>query len=122
MIERRVLSFKFAFEGIGYVLRSQPNAWIHALITLAVIVMAIWLNVDLGEWAILIITMVIVWVAEMANTAIEAFVDIISPEYRPEAKTVKDVFAGAVLISAIGAAIVGILVLGPPLLERLSKG
>ena len=100
-------------------MRTQPNAWIHAFITVAVIVMAAWLGLTPSDWAVLIVAMVIVWTAEMSNTAIEAIVDLLSPDYRQEAKIAKDVSAGAVLISAFGAAIIGILIIGPPLFEKL---
>ena len=118
-MERRILSFKFAFEGCLYVLRTQPNARIHAIISAAVIVLAVWLKLALGDWAILFLTLAVVWSAEMSNTAIEAAVNLLSPDYHQEAKIAKDVSAGAVLISAIVAAIVGILIIGPPLYERL---
>ncbi len=119
MLKQRILSFKFAFEGIGYVLRTQPNAWIHALITLVVIIVSFWLSLDNHEWALLILTIVVVWMAEMSNTAIEAVVDLLSPEIQQKAKIAKDVSAGAVLISAIGAIIVGTLIIGPRIFEKL---
>jgi diacylglycerol kinase len=119
MLKQRILSFKFAFEGIGYVLRTQPNAWIHALITLVVIIVSFWLSLDNHEWALLILTIVVVWMAEMSNTAIEAVVDLLSPEIQQKAKIAKDVSAGVVLISAIGAIIVGTLIIGPRIFEKL---
>lgn len=119
MLKQRILSFKFAFEGIGYVLRTQPNAWIYALITLVVIIVSFWLSLDNHEWALLILTIVVVWMAEMSNTAIEAVVDLLSPEIQQKAKIAKDVSAGVVLISAIGAIIVGTLIIGPRIFEKL---
>jgi diacylglycerol kinase len=119
MLKQRILSFKFAFEGIGYVLRTQPNAWIHDLITLVVIIVSFWLSLDNHEWALLILTIVVVWMAEMSNTAIEAVVDLLSPEIQQKAKIAKDVSAGVVLISAIGAIIVGTLIIGPRIFEKL---
>lgn len=100
-------------------MRTQSNARIHAFIAAAVIVLAVWLKLALGDWALLFLTMAVVWTAEMSNTAIEIVVDLLSPDYQQEAKIAKDVSAGAVLISAVGAAIVGILIIGPPLYERL---
>ena len=85
----------------------------------AVIVLAAWLKLTRADWAFLFLTMAVVWTVEMTNTAIEAVVNLLSPDYQQEAKIAKDVSAGAVLISAIGAAIVGILIIGPPLYERL---
>jgi len=116
---KRARSFRHAFAGIGYTFRTQHNAWIHAAITLAVILLALWLGVSLMEWAILVLAMMVVWVAEFVNTAVEAAIDLAGPEYRPLAKVAKDVAAGAVLVAAIGAAVVGLLILGPSLLDRL---
>lgn len=119
-IYNRARSFKYAFAGWWYVLRTQHNAWIHAVITTAVILLALWLKRPRQEWAILILTFMAVWMAEFMNTAIEALVDMASPEYHPLAKVAKDVAAAAVLLGAIGAVIIGLLLLGPPLWERLS--
>jgi diacylglycerol kinase len=114
------MSFRYAFEGWWYVLRSQPNAWIHAAATLLVIMVAFWLNISRVEWSVLVITITLVWTAEMANTALEALVDLVSPEADPRAKTAKDVAAGAVLLAACAAVVVGLVILGPPLWSQLS--
>lgn len=118
-IRRRLASFVYAFEGWGHVLRSQPNAWIHAAITVVVFALAFWLRLSRIELAILLLTTMIVWIAEFVNTALEAAVDMSMPEYHPLAKTAKDVAAAAVLVGALGAVIVGLLILGPPLWQRL---
>ena len=113
-------SFVYAFAGIRYVLKSQENAWIHAAFTLAVIVVGLWLRIGQIDWAILALTVGMVWVAEFMNTALEATIDLASPEVHPLAKIGKDAAAGGVLVAAITAVIVGLLVLGPPLLKRLA--
>lgn len=118
-LSRLSLSFRYAFEGWSYVFRTQRNAWIHALATIAVVILAFWLHVSRLEWAILILTISFVWTAEFANTALEAVVDLVSPENHPQAKIAKDVAAGAVLVTACAAVIVGLLILGPPLLDRI---
>ena len=118
-IYNRARSFQYAFAGWWYVLRTQHNAWIHAVITTAVILLALWLKRPRQEWAILILTFMAVWMAEFMNTAIEALVDMASPEYHPLAKVAKDVAAAAVLLGAIGAVIIGLLLLGPPLWEKV---
>jgi diacylglycerol kinase len=115
----RVKSFQFAFEGWWYVLRTQHNAWIHAVLSIAVFVMAFWLRLSTQEWAILVLTIMAVWMAEFMNTAIEAVVDMTMPEVHPLAKVAKDVAAAAVLVGAVGAVIIGLLILGPPLWERV---
>ena len=116
----RIRSFRYAFEGWWYVLRTQHNAWIHAVISLAVIALAFWLRLPRRDWAILILAMMAVWMAEFMNTALEAVVDMSMPEPHPLAKTAKDVSAAAVLVGACGAALIGLLILGPPLWARLN--
>jgi len=119
-LQRRAMSFRYAFEGCWHVLRTQPNAWIHAAATLAVVALAFWLKLSRTDWAILVITITIVWTAEFSNTAIEALVDLVSPSAHPLAKTAKDVAAGAVLLTAAAAVIVGLIILGPPLWGRIT--
>ena len=118
-IHSRVQSFQHAFAGWFYVLRTQRNAWIHAVATACVAAMAVWLKVSLRDWTELIIVMAMVWMAEFINTALEAVVDLTSPQRHPLAKVGKDVGAAAVLIAAGAAALTGLLVLGPPLWSRL---
>jgi diacylglycerol kinase len=118
-IERRLLSFGYAFEGWWHVLRTQRNAWIHAVISVIVFALAFWLGLTRFEWALLLLTTILVWMAEFANTALEAVVDMTMPDYHPLAKTAKDVAAAAVLVGALGAILVGLLILGPPLWQRL---
>ena len=116
----RLKSIQFAISGFRYVLRTQPNAWVHAFITLCIFLLAIFLYLPLRDWAVLILTICIVWVAEFINTAIEAAVDLASPQVNPLAKICKDVSAAAVLIAALSSIFIGILILGPPLWEKLT--
>jgi diacylglycerol kinase (ATP) len=118
-ISSRARSFHYAFSGWWYVIRTQKNAWIHALATACVVLLAAWLSLPLIDWAILILTIGGVWTAEFLNTALEAVVDLASPQMHPLAKVGKDVGAAAVLISALSAILIGLMVLGPPLVERL---
>lgn len=115
----RLAAFRFAFEGWWHVLRTQPNARIHAAFSVAVAVLGFWLGIGRVEWAILILTIGAVWMAEFANTALEAVVDLASPEIHPLAKIGKDVAAATVLVGAGTSAIVGLLILGPPLWNKL---
>jgi diacylglycerol kinase len=115
----RLASFRFAFAGWWYMLRTQRNAWIHAVISTVVFVLGLWLGLGRLEWAILVLTVGLVWMAEFVNTALEAVVDLASPDLHPLAKVGKDVAAAAVLVGAGTAVVVGLLVLGPPLLARL---
>jgi diacylglycerol kinase len=116
----RVQSFGYAFRGWWHVIRTQQNAWVHALISTAVILMAAWLGVTPRDWAILLLTIAMVWAAEFFNTAIEAVVDLASPSRHPLAEVGKDVGAAAVLIAALAAIGVGLLILGPPLWHRIA--
>lgn len=100
-------------------LLTQHNAWIHAVISIAVFVLAIWLRLSHVEWSVLVLTIMIVWMAEFFNTALEAVVDMVAPDYQPLAKVAKDVAAAAVLVGALGSIIIGLLILGPPLWTRL---
>jgi diacylglycerol kinase len=102
-----------------YVIRTQKNAWIHMLIMIIVVILAAWLRLSLFDWSVLVVTIGIVWLAEFLNTSIEAIVDLVSPQRHPLAKVSKDVGAAAVLITAVTAIIVGILLLGPPLLIKI---
>ena len=113
-------SFVFAFAGIGYLFRTQRNARIHAAIAVIVCVVAAWLRVTRVDWAILVLTIACVLILEGLNTALEAVVDLASPQVHPLAKVAKDVAAGMVLIAAIAAVIVGLLILGPPLWARVA--
>ena len=115
----RVDSFKHAFRGWWYVLKTQHNAWIHAVVAVLVFILAIWLKLPTHDWAILILTATMVFAAEFVNTAIEAIVDLASPAHHPLAKVGKDVGAAAVLIAALAAVLIGLLILGPPLWEKL---
>lgn len=117
----RALAFRYAFAGWWYVLRTQRNAWIHAVISLAVFIVAAWLALPARDWAVLILTIALVWMAEFINTALEAVVDLASPEIHPLAKIGKDVGAAAVLIAALASVVIGLLVMGPPLVSRMKS-
>jgi diacylglycerol kinase (ATP) len=117
----RLHAFRHAFRGWWYVLHTQRNAWIHAVVTTLVILVAFWLHLPLRDWAVLLLTIVLVWTAEFINTALEAVVDLASPEQHPLAKVGKDVGAAAVLIAALTSILVGLLILGPPLWEKLAS-
>ncbi len=117
---RRILrSFGFAAQGIVYLFRTQPNFWVHTLAAVLVVVFAIWLGTTTAETGVLLLAIGMVLAAEAFNTAVEAIVDLASPEYHRLARIAKDTAAGGVLIAAVVAALVGLAVLGPKLLQRL---
>jgi diacylglycerol kinase len=118
-IVSRIAAFGHAFRGWGYVLQTQQNAWIHSVFATVVIVVCLWLGITPTQWAIIILTIAMVFTAEFINTAIEAVVDLASPVHHPLAKVGKDVGAGAVLVAALAGVVVGLLILGPPLWAKL---
>jgi len=115
----RARSFGHAFRGVGRLLATQHNAWIHAAATLAVLGLGALLGLGRAEWVAVLVAVALVWVAEAFNTAIEHLCDRVSPEFDPLVGHAKDVAAGGVLIAAAAAALIGLLVLGPPLLAWL---
>jgi diacylglycerol kinase len=115
----RVAAFGHAFRGWGYVLRTQHNAWIHSVVATVVIALGLWVGLPPRDWAVLVLTIAMVFAAEFLNTAIEAVVDLASPVHHPLAKVGKDVGAAAVLVAALAAILIGLLILGPPLWARL---
>lgn len=118
-IRSRLKSLQHALVGWWYVIRTQQNAWIHALATVLVVIVAIWLKVTTRDWALLVLAIAMVWTAEFLNTALEVVVDLASPELHPLAKVGKDVGAASVLIAALSSAIIGILVMGPAFVEKV---
>ena len=109
----RLHSFRYAIRGIRLMLRSQHNAWLHAAASLAVIFTAAYFRVSAPEWCWLVLAIMAVWTAEALNTALEFLADVASPEFHPLVEKAKDIAAGAVLISAMGSVVIGLLVLGP---------
>jgi diacylglycerol kinase len=115
----RADSFRHAFAGWGHLLRTQPNARIHLFFTVAALLMGLWLRITLTEWGLVALAAGLVWAAEFFNTALEAAVNLASPDLHPLARISKDTAAGAVLAAAGTAVIVGGLIFGPKLLAVL---
>ena len=113
-------SFKNAIIGWWHVIRTQQNAWIHTLATVVTLLIAFWLQLTLRDWAVLVLTIAMVWTAEFLNTALEIVVDLASPDLHPLARVGKDVGAASVLIAALSAVVVGVLIFGPPLLVKIN--
>lgn len=114
----RVRSFGDALRGVAVLLATQHNARIHAAATLAVLAMGLWLGCTRVEWAVLVLAIALVWLAEGMNTGLEALGDVASGEPHPLVGRAKDVAAGAVLLASIGAAAAGLLIFVPKLLDR----
>jgi diacylglycerol kinase (ATP) len=115
-LRARIRSFRHALRGIWLTLSTQHNAWIHAAATLGVVAASFWFGIARGEWLAVVLAIVAVWTAEALNTAFEALCNVASPEFHPLVARAKDIAAGAVLISAIGAVAIGLVVFGPRLL------
>lgn len=115
-----IRSFYHAFNGLWHVIRTQRNMRLHLLAAAIVVALGLWLRLDVVRWSALAITIGGVLVGEMVNTAVEALVDLVSPEYHERAKVAKDVSAGVVLLLTLTAIVVGLLILGPPLVTRFT--
>ena len=115
----RLKSFHYALSGLAVMLKSQHNAWIHATATVAAAIAGLWFGLTKAEWCWIVLAIMSVWTAEALNTAFEFLTDVASPDFHPLAGKAKDVAAGAVLIAAIGSAIIGIIVFGPYVLAML---
>ena len=112
-LKKRIKSFGYAFKGIASLLKKELNAWIHCIAILVVTSCGLYFRITPTEWCIVVICFGMVLAAEGFNTAIERLVDLVSPDFHPIAGDVKDVAAGAVLICAIAAAIVGAIIFIP---------
>ncbi|MGC8780781.1 MAG: diacylglycerol kinase family protein [Anaerolineae bacterium] len=112
-------SFKYAFAGLGYAVRTQRNLRVHLAIAAIVIAAGLILKVSAAEWAILLLTIGVVISAELINTVAELAVDLLTQEYHPMAKVAKDVGAAAVVTAAIAAVGVGAAIFGPRLWHLL---
>lgn len=119
-ISRRIRSFSYAIRGVWCILRTQHNAWIHAVATIVVILAGIFLRVSVSEWYFLITAIVAVWIAEGLNTALEILADAATPDFHPLVGRAKEVAAGAVLIAAIGAAIIGSIIFIPKIVALIT--
>ncbi len=115
-IKARIKSFSYAFNGIIFCLKTQHNFWVHLTAMIAVIVLGLILNVSKAEWLLLIFAMGLVLCLEIVNTAIEYIVDLLSPEHKKTAGLAKDLAAGAVLVGAITAALIGLIIFTPKFL------
>ncbi len=112
-IKKRLKSFVYAWKGIHSFIGREHNAWIHCAVMVAVVVAGFFFQITRGEWIAIVLCIGLVLAAEGFNTAIERLVNLVSPGKHPVAGDVKDIAAGAVLICAIAAAIVGLIVFIP---------
>jgi diacylglycerol kinase len=114
-LSSRWFSFRAAFAGVGYILRTQPNAWIELAACVVAGVAGWWFAISAVEWAVLGLTFFAVLALEAVNTAVEALVDLVSPQYHPLAKIAKDTAAGAMIFIVLGSMVVALAIFGPRL-------
>lgn len=112
-LQGRIKSFYFAFQGIWQFFRTEHNALIHLSAAILVIILGVLTNVSWMEAALLAIVIAMVWISEMFNTCIEKAMDLVSLEYHPTIKFIKDLSAGAVCIAAIAAVVTGLVIFIP---------
>lgn len=112
-MKARIKSFSYAFQGIKTFFQTQHNAWIHILASVIIIIAGNVVKLSTNEWCWIIVAIALVFITEMLNTAIEFLTDLVSPEYHLLAKKTKDVAAGAVLVAAIIAVLIGLTVFLP---------
>ena len=119
MLKQRLASFKYALQGVAELFRSQTNAKLHLFAAIVVCVVGYFVGLSTLEWCIVVLCISLVLAAEAFNTALEYLTDLVSPNHHPLAGKVKDVAAAAVLLTAIGAAVCGILIFLPKIIKLL---
>ena len=115
-LRSRIKSFEYAFDGIHRFIRTEHNAWLHIAAAIAVFVLAAIVKVSREEVIELVFAVGLVWVTEIVNTCIEMTMDFISDSRKTEIKNIKDLSAGAVLIAAITALVIGLIIFIPKFL------
>lgn len=116
-LNKRIRSFGYAFTGIYELVKTEPNARIHLLATICVIVAGFYFNISPHEWCIVVFAIALVFAAEAINTVIEKIVDHMFPEYHETARIAKDVAAGGVLICAMAALVCGLIIFLPKMIH-----
>ncbi len=117
MPKRFIQSFRYAHKGASHALRHERNLWIHSLLALLALAAAVWLRLSSTELAIVVLTIALVIVTEMVNTALEETVNLVKPENHPLAALAKNIAAGAALTAAAFAVVVGLLIFLPRLMR-----
>lgn len=118
-IIERAKSFSYAFRGIQIIIKTQHNFWVQLISSLLIVIIGFYFNISAIEWMLLVLSIGLVLMAEAFNTAFEFDIDLTSPTYHPYARDIKDVAAGAVLISTVMASIIGLIIFLPKIIELL---
>lgn len=114
-------SLGYAFAGLFYVVRTQNNARFHSLATVLVVAVGFWLQLTIIQWCLILIAIGLVWIAECFNTSLEKMFDLVNPDPHPLVKNGKDSGAAAVLVAALLSVAIGLLVLLPPLTQKIAS-
>lgn len=112
MLKKHTISFKNAFSGIWWAIRTQPNFRVHLILSFIAVLLGLYFVITPTEWAIIVFTILLGLTAELINTALESMTDLITREWREEAKIAKDVSAGMMLTVAVGAVVIAIVIFG----------
>jgi diacylglycerol kinase len=112
-LRQRLKSFRFAFAGLSAFIFEEHNARVHAAATAVAVISGFLFNISTVEWLTVIIVTAMVWAAEIFNTVVEKIMDHVTPGYHPQVKTIKDLSAAAVLVTAIAALIAGLIIFIP---------
>lgn len=112
-VQARIKSFVYAWQGLTALLRTEHNAYIHLALTVIALLLSMCLRISAMELIALIITMALVWMAELFNTAIEKVADFVCAQKHPQIKLVKDVAAAAVMVTAVAALLTGCIIFLP---------
>lgn len=118
---KRIESFRYAFRGIRWLIQDEHNAWIHMAAAVGVVIAGLFFGLSSVEWIAVCIVIGVVLAAEAVNTAIETLADLVSPGYNELVKRAKDLAAGAVLLVAIAAVLVGIIIFVPKILTFINQ-
>lgn len=118
---KRLKSFVYAFRGIGFLVRNEHNARIHLVAAVAAVAAGFLLGITAVEWTVIVLVIGAVLAAEAFNSALEALCDLVSPGYHESIKKAKDLAAGAVLLVAIAAAVIGSVIFLPRILTLLNN-
>jgi diacylglycerol kinase len=118
-IKKRMQSFKYAFNGLRILLNNEHNSWIHLFVTVCVLVAGFVFKISTGEWIAVIFCIGMVFSLELVNTAIENMADFVSKEYHESIKKIKDLAAAAVFVGAVAAAVIGLIIFLPKIVELM---
>jgi diacylglycerol kinase len=116
----RVKSFTYAWAGLKALLSTEHNAYVHLALTIAALFLGMAFRISAVEWLFLVFAIALVWITELVNTALEKAADLISKEYHPQIKIVKDVAAAAVLVAAVAALLTGCIIFLPKVFDMVS--